>query len=84
LHLLNGNLLNAKVANKDGRLGQLIVSGMSDREIVAEFYIRGFGRPPTDRELTDWATRLGKGERRLVLEDFLWGLLNSREFGTNH
>jgi hypothetical protein len=84
LHLLNGDLLNSKVADRDGRLARLLAESKSDREIVTEFYVRGFGRSPTDKELTDWLTRLGKGERRATLEDFLWGLLNSKEFGTNH
>ena len=84
LHLLNGELLNAKVADKAGRLARLIADGMSDREIVTEFYVRGFGRPPTETELAGWVARLGKGDRRAALEDFLWGLLNSKEFGTNH
>jgi hypothetical protein len=75
------------VTDKTGRLAKLIADGKSDREIVAEFYLRGFGRPPTERELAGWLARLekaGAAGRQLALEDFVWGLLNSREFGTNH
>lgn len=87
LHLLNGELLNAKIADKDGRLAKLLAAGKTDREIVAEFYVRGFGRGPTEQELTAWLGRIekaGRDGRQSCLEDFVWGLLNSREFATNH
>lgn len=87
LHLLNGPLLNAKIAAKDGRLAGLLAAGTADRDIVAEFYVRGFGRPPSEKELTAWLGRIaqaGRDGRQPCLEDFLWGLLSSRDFATNH
>jgi hypothetical protein len=87
LHLLNGELLNAKIASKDGRLAKLLGEGKTDREIVTEFYLRGFGRRPTEKELAAWLARFAKAGpegRRECLEDFVWGLLNSREFVMNH
>ena len=85
LHLLNGDWLNAKVASKDGRLAKLIAQGRSDREVVTEFYLRGLARAPTEKELTAWLDRIAKAGpdgRRECLEDFVWGLLNGREFTT--
>lgn len=87
LHMLNGELLNSKIVDKDGRLAKLFAVEKSDREIVTEFYLLGFGRPPTENELTNWQARIekaGKDGRRACLEDFVWSLLNSREFTTNH
>ncbi len=87
LHMLNGDLLNAKIADKDGRLAKRVAAGKTDSEIVTEFYLLGFGRPPTDKELANWLTRIekaGRDGRKACLEDFVWGLLNSREFATNH
>ena len=87
LHLLNGELLNAKIIAKEGRLAKLIAAGRSDREIVTEFYLRGFGRRPSEKELTGWLDRIvkaGPDTRLECLEDLLWSLLNSREFTTNH
>jgi hypothetical protein len=87
LHMLNGELLNAKIVDKDGRLAKRIAAGKTDREIVTEFYVLGFGRPPTEKELANWTVRIakaGKDGRRECLEDFVWSLLNSREFTTNH
>ena len=87
LHMLNGDLLNAKIVDKAGRLVKRIDAGKTDSEIVSEFYRLGFGRPPTEKELANWLTRIGKAgadDRRACLEDFVWSLLNSREFTTNH
>jgi len=87
LHLLNGPLLNAKIAATDGRLAGMIAAGKADRDVVAEFYVRGFGRRPSEKELAAWLGRIaqaGPDGRRACLEDFLWGLLSSRDFATNH
>jgi hypothetical protein len=87
LHLLNGDLLNAKIVAKDGRLAQLLAAAKTDQEIITELYLRGLGRRPTEREVATWLARLakaGRDGRRECLEDFVWGLLNSREFTTNH
>jgi hypothetical protein len=87
LHLLNGELVNRKLASEDGRLHRLIAAGRADRDIVDEFYVRGLGRHPSGNELHGWCERLAVDdphERRLRLEDFVWSLLNSREFLENH
>lgn len=87
LHLLNGELINRKLVNNDGRLHRLIDAGKSDSEIVDEFYLRGLGRHPSPAERHGWCDRLAAGnpqERRLRLEDFVWGMLNSGEFRENH
>jgi hypothetical protein len=87
LHLLNGELLNAKLAAKTGRLARMIAGWKTDREIVAAFYQHGFARPPTEKELDGWLKRIekaGRDGRNACLEDFAWSLLNSREFTTNH
>lgn len=87
LHMLNGELLNAKIVDKDGRLAKWLAAEKTDREIVTEFYLLAFARPPTEKELANWQARIekaGKDGRRACLEDFVWSLLNSREFTTNH
>lgn len=88
LHLLNGDLINVKLTARAGRLMTLLRDGASDEEIVREFYLRALSRPPTAMELAHWRAELephaAAEERRRVCEDFLWSLLNSREFKTNH
>ncbi len=84
LHLLNGELLNRKIASPEGRLARLIEAGRSDDSIVEEFYLRALCRYPSEEERAHWrraaATGGGARGRRESLEDFLWSLLTSREF----
>ncbi|QDU27011.1 hypothetical protein ETAA8_20950 [Anatilimnocola aggregata] len=87
LHLLNGDFINAKLIDKQGRLQQLLAAGAADREIVKEFYLRALAREPTVAELTRWTRQLNstnQQERTERCEDFVWSLLSSREFSENH
>ncbi len=87
LHLLNGDVINARLRNGGGRLKHMIAEGRTDAEIVTDFYVRGLGRMPDAGELQLWEERL-RGEDGLqkgqLLEDFVWALLNSRDFLENH
>lgn len=87
LHLLNGPLLNQRVGAPDSRLTKLLASGKSNRDIVIEFYRAGLAKDPTEQELAVWLARLetdSPEDRQTRLEDFVWSLLNSRGFTTNH
>jgi hypothetical protein len=87
LHRLNGDVVNRKVTPAEGRLHRLIEAGKPDETIVREFYLRALGRPPSDAERRLWereAENLAGKDRTAWLEDFVWGLLNSRVFATNH
>lgn len=87
LHLLNGPLLNRRLRDKSGRLARLLESGASTEKVVEEFYVAAFSRSLTIEERSFWRKRLETNEseaNRQTLEDFVWGLLNSREFLTNH
>src|SRR5262249_22014028 len=87
LHRLNGDLINQRVAARDGRLHRLIADGKSTDEILAEFCARAFGRSPTDAEQRYWralAEKVDAKDRTAWLEDVVWSLLNSREFTSNH
>jgi hypothetical protein len=87
LHLLNGDLLNSRIAHPDGRLQRLIADGRSDSEIVTEFYRAAWTVPPTDEQLARWLQQLQSDdprERQQRLEDFVWSLLSSHEFQSNH
>lgn len=86
LHFLNGTLINQKLSDKEGRLQQLIQSGKSDAEIMGEFHLRALGRTPTNSELKRWCEKLETKESKQRiegLEDFVWSLLNSRNFVEN-
>lgn len=87
LHLLNGPLLNRRLREKQGRLSQLVQSGASTPQIIEEFYVAALSRFPSNAERSHWLGQLELGEpeaNRLAMEDFVWGLLNSQEFLTNH
>ena len=92
LHLLNGELVNSKITASDGRLHKLIAASASDEAIVQEFYIRALARPPSEAELKYWrdaaanavqSAEAAEATRSQFLEDFVWSLLNSREFRMN-
>lgn len=87
LHLINGAVVNRKVAAGDGRLNGRIDAGADDGEVVREFYLRALSRPPSPAEWEHWQRELQGADarqRRERMEDFLWSLLNCREFSTNH
>lgn len=87
LHLLNGPLLNRRLRDEQGRLSRLVQSGATTGHIVEAFYVAALGRFPSGEEQIHWAAQLDAGgseSNRPALEDFLWGLLNSQEFLTNH
>ena len=87
LHLLNGELVNAKLTHPDSRLQRMIAAGHSDDEIVSEFYLRALSRRPSEPERMAWRDSLAThdaDERIKRLEDFVWSLLNSDAFRMNH
>jgi hypothetical protein len=87
LHLLNGELINRKLIDKRGRLQQVLAADASDEKIVHEFYLRGLCRAPSQEEQKRWGVALktvDAAERAERCEDFVWSLLNSREFVENH
>lgn len=88
LHILNGELLNAKLASPSGRIARLLEGGASPLQAAREMWLLAFGRDPRESELT-WLgeafkpTTGGTGTRE-ALEDLVWSLLASRSFSTNH
>ncbi|MBP86944.1 MAG: hypothetical protein CMJ64_09530 [Planctomycetaceae bacterium] len=85
LHLLNGPLLNRRITDQQGRLRRLIAQDTGLSEIAEDFYLRGLGRLPTWPEVAYWLKQFDDAsDREQMLEDFVWSLLNSKEFLTNH
>jgi len=89
LHMMNGKTVREKIEARDNVLGKLIAAGASDAEIAAELYERAYSRRPTVQERETMARFLsdeaaaGRGRRR-ALENFLWAVLNSKEFQLNY
>jgi hypothetical protein len=85
LHLVNGSTLNAKLSAEQGRVAHWSRSDQPPRALVEEIYVRALSRLPTPAETAHWEAVLVKAtDRRPILEDLLWALLNSREFAFNH
>ena len=83
LHLINGSTVNNKL--KGGILENRAREGKSNREVVREFYLRALTRLPNQEEERFWNQTLdGVENRNEALQDFLWTLLNCREFAYNH
>ena len=85
LHLFNGPLLNARITAEGSRLKRLWDTGKQPVAIIDEFYMVALGRHPTVQESMHWQRQLQSVDKqKAFLEDFVWGLLTSRDFVTNH
>jgi Protein of unknown function (DUF1553)/Protein of unknown function (DUF1549) len=79
--MVSGELLQGMLSEPDNRLGRLLKSGRSDREIVEELYFAALCRPPGEKERAAALALLVRAkDRRAALEDLTWGLLNAKEF----
>jgi hypothetical protein len=83
LHLINGSTVNAKL--RGGVLDELLQKRVSSAKIVEELYLRALSRRPLAAEEKFWIESLDQSPNyKEGLEDFLWTLLNCREFAHNH
>lgn len=80
LHLMNSGYVNGKIrAGKFVR--DMLAPELTERAIIDATYLRTFCRLPTEAEVSA-ALELRKksDDRRMWIEDLLWGLMTSREF----
>ncbi len=79
--MISGPTVNDLVARKDNRLGLLLDTGKSNRDILVELYWAALARAPKPAELEQTLALVERAtNRRQALEDVLWGLLNAKEF----
>jgi hypothetical protein len=86
LHLMNGELLNRKLLQPDGRLARMLRDPkLTDESLIRRFYLLAFNRPPTGIEVVQARTILREASDRTTgAQDLFWALLNSKEFLFNH
>jgi hypothetical protein len=80
LHLMNAPEVETKLADRDGRVAQLIGSGMSTAELVDTLCLAALARPAGAKEQAVADKLFGPVATESAAEDFLWTLLNSYEF----
>ena len=88
LHQFNGAMINDRISAPNSRLTQYIRAGKPALEIIEAFYQVGLSRSMNDIERSYWKKLTvdldTKVDTEHFLEDFVWSLLSSKEFGTKH
>jgi hypothetical protein len=79
--LISGPAINGLLTEKENRISRLLASGKSNGEMIDELYLAALSRMPSDEERTVTVGLVDRAkDRRAVLEDVLWGMLNAKEF----
>lgn len=86
LHLMNGDTINRKLTQSDGRLARMLKDPrLTDETLIQVLYRLTFARPATADEVKRAAAIIAAAPRRdQGAQDLLWGLLNAKEFLFNH
>ena len=86
LHMWAGSTYTTKITQEGGRLDRALKDGLSDSQIIEDFYLAALSRYPTERERSDLEAfvREGSSPRPEQLANLMWALISSREFAYNH
>ncbi len=85
LRMMNGELVNRKLGEGEGRISKMIAAKHSDTAIIDDLYTAALCRPPSSKERNEVLGILAfSPEKKPVYEDILLTLLNSKEFLFNH
>ncbi|MEZ6041674.1 MAG: DUF1549 and DUF1553 domain-containing protein [Planctomycetaceae bacterium] len=82
LHLMNNEELHRDLTNDQSNAAKLAASEKTPEEVTTEIYRLVFGRNPSAEEI-EFIRSLLEAEganRRQVIEDVMWSMLNSPEF----
>ncbi len=81
LHLMNSQQLDERIRSDSGRAARLAASDLTAEEIATELYLAAYSRYPTDVEREYAVALIQPAEnRRVVVEDLIWAIINSPEF----
>jgi len=86
LHWLNGPLVNDALHSGNTFFDVMLREGSPDAEILEHGYLRAYARPPSPEELGYWEAVIPSqpAERIAWYQDWMWSVLSSSEFLTNH
>ncbi len=87
LHLLNGDATHNRI--QQGKVvPSLLDQGKSPEEVVRHLYLKTLTREPTGAEMEKLSSAVAEAkddkEKREILADIFWALMNSKEFIFNH
>ncbi len=82
LHLMNSEEMHADLLNDNGNAAKLAQSELPPAELTAQVYRLIYGREPSSEETELIVGLLTKenANRRQVVEDVMWAMINSPEF----
>ena len=81
LHLLNGDFLNKKIADANGRIEKGLKAKRTTKELIEELYLMTVSRSPKEEEISKASGWVSSAKDvKEGLQDLMWTLLNSREF----
>lgn len=84
LHLLNGDATTQRIT-QGNLIGKLLKDKKTPEEILNEIYVRCLSRLPSADEKTKVLALVdAEKDKKLVLEDAFWAVLNTREYMFNH
>jgi hypothetical protein len=85
LHLINGPSIESKILDRNGRIGRALSEKLEDEEILEDVFLAAYSRYPTKAETQRFFHLDAEAkDRKLILSDLMWVVLNSKEFLFNH
>ena len=84
LHLLGSDESVRKIRAARGRLAELLKTKKTDAELMEELMMVALARLPKDHERKAFMPHLERRGRPEGFEDYVWALLNTKEFLFNH
>lgn len=81
LHLLNGETISAKLADKNGRIAKRLAAKTPEKELIEELFLAAWCRQPTPDEFREASEYVKSSESpQAGYSDLLWALMASKEF----
>ncbi|MEN9573148.1 MAG: hypothetical protein RL514_1003 [Verrucomicrobiota bacterium] len=86
LHFINGKSILDRVTSGSGRPALLIQQKLDDDKLIEQLYLWSLARKPAAKEVALAKKFMAAyGDKRAeAAQDFMWGLLNSRDFTLLH
>lgn len=81
LHLMNSRELDGRIRSDKGRAARLAAEEWTVQQILENVYLSAFSRMPDESELEYGVKLIEQADnRRVVIEDLMWAIMNSPEF----